>query len=234
MESGDFGDVRSWRLREDLDEPGNGGGAPGGRTRRDRERQRCRRNILRAASGLFARFGFQKTNMKSIADEADVSVGKLYSCFAGKDEVFHELLHHYFVEQRQRGDAAARMTDEPLEQLRCRIRAVVQHFKEHLDFLMIYHNENPLILEGHVRAEIDRYAETAAKLLAEAMDRGDIPREDPRVLAAMMVGCIRELLQTFASGGSADAFDEVPGIIDRIIIKPLELRQETDSGMEGR
>ncbi len=190
--------------------------------------------ILEAASALFARFGFQRTNMKSIADEADVSVGKLYSCFDGKDEVLHELLHHYFQEQRERGDAAARLADEPLEQLRCRMRAVVQHFKEHLDFLKIYHNENPIVLESHARAESDRYAETAARLFAEAMDRGDIRREDPRVLAAVTIGSARGLMTMYSTGGSAEAFDGIPSILDRIVLRPLETKRESDSGMEGR
>jgi AcrR family transcriptional regulator len=235
MEQEDARNIGMWKLSEDADEPVEpGGGAPGPRTRRDRERLRCRRSILRAASALFARFGYVGTSIRAIADEADVSVGKLYSCFSGKEQVFHELLDNYFVEQRRREDAACLLTDEPLEQLRCRIRAVIQHFKEHLDFLMIYHNENPLIFEGHILEEIGRYSGTAAKLLAEAMDRGDIPREDPRVLAAVIVGSLRELLQMFAEAGNAEAFDEVPGILDRIVMKPLEMKRETDSGMEGR
>jgi len=208
--------------------------ASNGSTRRERERMRCKSEILAAASALFARQGFEKTSMKQIADAADMSVGKLYSYFRGKEEVIRELLENSIRDLERRGDAACRLTDAPLEQLRCRLKAAVEHFKEHIDFFMIYHNENPLSCKGMVRGEIERNADTAAKLLARAVDSGDIPPEDPRVLAAVFIGSVHGLLHMFAERGNREAFDEVPGIIERMIMRPLEMRQEKDSGMEGR
>ena len=203
-------------------------------TRRDREKLRCREEILAVASRLFALHGFEKTSVKQIADEADVSVGGLYTHFTGKEEIFRELLGSYVRELHRRGDEACRAADEPLEQLRCRINAAIEHFKEHVDFLMIYHNENPLGLAGLIREEIEKNTETAAKLLARAIKDGDIPPEDPHVLAAMLIGSVHELMHMFAERGNKESFDEIPGIIDRILMKPLEMRQQKDSGMEGR
>jgi AcrR family transcriptional regulator len=195
---------------------------------------RCKSEILAAASALFAQRGFEKTSMKQLADEAEMSVGKLYSYFSGKEEVIGELLENSIRDLERRGDAACRMTDAPLEQLRCRLRATVEHFKEHIDFFMIYHNENPLSCKGMMRGEIERNADTAANLLARAVDSGDIPPEDPHILAAVLIGSVHGLLHMFAERGNREAFDQVPGIIERMIMRPLEMRQEKDSGMEGR
>ena len=205
-----------------------------GRSRRERERMRCSEEIIAAASRLFAQFGIDKTSMKQIAGEADMSVGKLYTYFRGKEEIVRQLLENAFKEIERRGDEACRAGDAPLEQLRCRFNAAIAHFQEHIDFLMIYHNENPLSCEGMIREEIERNMETAARLLARAIEDGEIPPEDPRVLAAMIIGSVHELLHMYAQGGNKEAFEEVPAIIDRIIIQPLETRQARDSGMEGR
>ncbi len=205
-----------------------------GITRRERERLRCRGQIIAAASKLFAQAGIANTSMKQIAGEADVSVGKLYACFRGKDEIIHELLHHAMDSLQREGDEACRGTDDPLDQLRRRLRAAIDHFKAHLDFLMIYHNESQTSCEGMIREHIDENIETIAELLAQAIDNGDIPPEDPRALAAILVGSVHELMHTFAERGGKDALDRIPAIIDRIIIKPLETRREKDSGMEGR
>jgi len=210
------------------------GDAFNGHTRRERERLRRKGEIIAAASRLFAQYGIEKTSMKQIADETDVSVGKLYTYFQGKEDVIHELLEHAIMELDQKGDDACRATDAPLEQLRRRLRAAVEHFKGHMDFLMIYHNENPMSCEGMIREAIKRNTEAVAKLLALAIDNGDIPPEDPHILASVFIGSAHELLSMFAEEGKKEAFDMIPDIIDRIILRPLEMEQEADDGMEGR
>ncbi|MFA4947022.1 MAG: TetR family transcriptional regulator [Candidatus Krumholzibacteriia bacterium] len=195
---------------------------------------RCKGEIIAAASKLFAQQGIEKTSMKQIADGADMSVGKLYACFRGKDEIIRELLGDSMKSLQRGGDDACRETDAPLEQIRCRLVAAVDHFKAHIDFLMIYHNESPMSCEGMIREHIDESIEIVAKLLAQAIDDGDISREDPYALAAILAGSVHELMHAFAERGGKDALDGIPAIIDRIIIKPLEMRREKDSGMEGR
>jgi AcrR family transcriptional regulator len=202
--------------------------------RRERERLRCKEEIIAAALKLFAQQGIEKTSMKQIADGADMSVGKLYACFRGKDEIIRELLSDSMKLIQRGGDEACRETDAPLEQIRCRLVAAVDHFKAHLDFLMIFHNESPMSCEGMIREHIDESIETIAELLSQAIDDGDIPPEDPHAVAAMLVGSVHELMHILAERGGKDALDGIPAIIDRIIIKPLETRREKDSGMEGR
>jgi TetR/AcrR family transcriptional regulator len=202
--------------------------------RRERERLRAKEAIVESALKLFARQGIEKTGMKQIADEADMSVGKLYACYSGKDDIVREVLSDSVKMLQRRGDEACRGIDEPLEQIRCRLLAAVEHFKAHVDFLMIYHNESPMQCEGVVREHIDSSIEIVAKLLAKAIDAGDIPREDPHALAAILVGSVHELMHAFAERGGKDALEAIPAIVDRIIIKPLETRRAPDSGREGR
>ncbi len=205
-----------------------------GITRRERERLRRKSEIIAAASKLFAQQGISKTSMKQIADEADVSVGKLYASFRGKDEIVREVLGESMRAMRLAEDEAGAGIEKPIEQLRVRLAAVVAHLKSHLDFLRILHNESPMSCEGMIREHLEEHVRATSKLLAKAMDDGDIPPEDPEDLGAIIVGSVHELLHSLAERGDEDALDRIPALIDRIIIKPLVTKQERDSGMEGR
>lgn len=203
-------------------------------SRRERERVHCRREILEAASELFAQLGYEKTGVKQIAQRVGVSVGTLYSHFSGKEDILRELLDEAMRELHRKSDAACRAGDPPLEHLRRRLGAAVEHFKGHIDFLMIFHNENPMLLEGAIRAEVDRNMETISSLFEKAMDRGDITRGDPKVLAAALIGAIQELMHMLAKEDRRDAFDEVPETIFRLVIEPLERKRGSVLGMEER
>ena len=64
---------------------------PGRLSRRERTRKQHREEILSAATGLFARHGYDGTSMQMIADEAEISVGKLYLHFEGKEDIYREI-----------------------------------------------------------------------------------------------------------------------------------------------
>jgi AcrR family transcriptional regulator len=201
-------------------------GATEGRfpSRRERERVRRRMEILEAAEELFARFGYEKACVKAIAERAELSVGQIYNHFKGKEEIFRELMETRMNELHEQGEEACGGDDPPMRRLRCRIEAGIDHFRRHRDFMIIYHNENPLALHGMVMEEIRRNREIIAGLFAEAIARGDVPREDPDELATVLIGAIHGLLDVLAECEDDRAFDAVPALIERVLLQPLERR----------
>lgn len=61
-------------------------------SRKERERQGHRNDILSAALRLFAEKGFHNVSMQEIAAEAEFAIGTLYNFFASKEDLFAELL----------------------------------------------------------------------------------------------------------------------------------------------
>ncbi len=53
----------------------------------DSHRQERRDQILRAAWRCYERQGFQRTSVRDICEEADLSIGAVYSYFDGKEEI---------------------------------------------------------------------------------------------------------------------------------------------------
>ena len=170
--------------------------------------------------------------MRQIAGLAELSVGKLYHHFKGKEEIFREILEKYIEEFHAKIEGAGNPDDPPLRRLRCIIEAVTEHLKERRLFALIYLNENPLILGGILKDK-DRIRETIVGLFSEAIENGDIPETDPRMLSGIFIGAVHGLLHMVVESDEEGAFDTVPAVLDRIILKPLETGERDTSGMEG-
>ncbi|MBL4633255.1 MAG: TetR/AcrR family transcriptional regulator [Kofleriaceae bacterium] len=60
-------------------------------TRREKEKERRREDILQAAQQVFLRSGYQGATMDEVAQEAELSKGTLYLYFKSKFEIYVEL-----------------------------------------------------------------------------------------------------------------------------------------------
>jgi AcrR family transcriptional regulator len=68
-------------------------------TPEDREAKRM--HILEAAAAEFAKYGFDATNVESIAVRADIGKGTIYNYIGSKDELFAECLQLFCLELGQ-------------------------------------------------------------------------------------------------------------------------------------
>ena len=61
-------------------------------SRREKEKNRHKEEILGAALRLFSEKGFHNVSMQEIAEESEFGVGTLYNFFESKDALFEELM----------------------------------------------------------------------------------------------------------------------------------------------
>ncbi|MCK4549152.1 MAG: TetR/AcrR family transcriptional regulator [Candidatus Krumholzibacteria bacterium] len=208
---------------------------PGHLSRRERTRQQHREEILSAATGLFARHGYDGTSMQMIADQAEISVGKLYLHFEGKEDIYREIAEYHAGKMRAMANEASDPSMPPIERIRMRNRAVTRYLDENADFVRFYVSE----MEGMgkcARCEDDSDHKThfseISDLFREAIERGDIPDEDPDILTAMIHGAGHGLIASVVERGTMQ-FVEIADCIDRLILKPLEDRKLEEKRKEG-
>lgn len=67
-------------------------------SRKEREYQLRRAEILRAAITLFGTKGYHATTMNEIAKEAEFSIGTLYNFFKSKEDLYFSLIYEKLVE----------------------------------------------------------------------------------------------------------------------------------------
>jgi AcrR family transcriptional regulator len=73
-------------------------------TRKERERQRVRRDILDAALAVFARSGYHRATIEDIARQAGYATGSIYNYFKNKQHLFTSLVQQVFEQMRERLD----------------------------------------------------------------------------------------------------------------------------------
>jgi AcrR family transcriptional regulator len=95
------------------------------KTRRERERQALREQILDAAREMFATHGVEATTMRAIARKIDYTPTALYYHFKDKDALITEICHRDFRRLAHQFVQLGRV-DDPVERIRWTGRAYVE------------------------------------------------------------------------------------------------------------
>ncbi len=111
-------------------------------SRKNRERQRHRQEILAAAEQVFAEKGFTGATVEDVARQAEFSVGTLYNFFGSKDLLFKELVEDRFgkvFECFQEEMDNSRNAKDLIEGF---IQARIEVLRRETAFVKIYLNEH--------------------------------------------------------------------------------------------
>ena len=175
-------------------------------SRRERDRQRRRADILRAAEGVFASKGYHTASIEEIAGAAEYGTGTVYLYFKDKETLYVELFEEkireliQFIRQRIEGVTG---TEPALRQF---IQARMDYFDRNRAFFQIYVREGMnLGWSKHERWEgihrlYEEYLELLTKLIRTGQRRGVFRKSDPRRLAIAISGMMIQLTQDWLKG----------------------------------
>src|SRR5262245_46053742 len=102
-----------------------------GRPVDEASRARKREEILATAAVVFAKRGYQGTDVQAVADACRVAKGTLYLYFANKEALFPAAADQGMTRLRGFVDAAVAGIADPLEMIGAAIRAYLRFFQEH-------------------------------------------------------------------------------------------------------
>lgn len=109
-----------------------------------RERRRAQEAVLRrtdvlaAASAVFARKGFHDAQVSEIAAEAELSLRSVYALFAGKDEIYQEVVQATAGRMRAAIRGKVEAIEEPGERVLALIDLLFDTFEDNRDLFRIY------------------------------------------------------------------------------------------------
>lgn len=202
--------------------------------RRERKKLQDREEIIAAASDLFSRQGYEQTSMQMIAERAELSVGKLYLHFDGKEAIYREVVEYHAALMRERLETECGSDLSPMDRIRCRMRAALCYIEDNMAFARIYLAESGRPATTCHEPDHEDYLQIMERLFGKAVERGEIPDENPRLLAALVHGAAHGLMEIALSDDSVRISD-VPELIDRLVLRPLELRMDQKTeGENGR
>jgi AcrR family transcriptional regulator len=112
--------------------------------------------ILTAAFSLFGHYGYRRTSIDDIAQEAGIAKGTVYLYFKSKEEIFRALAQQLIDKMLAASETAQAATDSVAEQLRGMLDAKFGYFFELLH------------CSAHVREILDAKNQLCADLFAQA------------------------------------------------------------------
>lgn len=176
--------------------------------------------IERAALELFVYRGIEETTIRDIADAARVSLGAMYVHYGSKAELaemlFAENFHRIGVELERLADGQG--------SLRAKLKAMIGHV-----FQCVEHNAVAVAFLFRARQEYARRVRPGEgnpylafrNVVASAVAKGTIPKQDMTVTTAMVIGIINQLVDTHMLGRIrtklSDLTDTVTGASLRLL-----------------
>ena len=193
-------------------------------SRKERELERNRRDILEAAARSFARKGFHATTMEHIALESGYAASSLYTYFKGKDDIYQSLLKVIAEE------FAATFSEPVLPELDFRARfewlmrrqfALAEQRREFLVMFAASQSTLPGQPLGDgsspEREHYARFVQLMAELLQRGIDEGAVRGNDATEFAHWIVATTNVTCFRWVSGEIEGSLcDCVPALMDFI------------------
>ncbi len=154
-----------------------------------------RAEILESALVLFARFGYERTSVRMIAQEAGTSQGLMYNYFAGKEELLRALFLRG-MEDVQQAFASAEETAEPRQRLEQIIRTSFALVQQNMRYWQLFYGVRmqPTVVAG-LAEEIQAGADTIRQTF-EAHFR-ELGAANPAIQAALLFALIDGVSQQY-------------------------------------
>lgn len=159
-------------------------------------REASRKRILESALTLFARFGYERTSVRMIAEAAGVSQGLMYNYFVSKEDLLRAIFQRS-MEDVQQALASARETDNPAQKLERLIRSSFELVQQHMPFWKLSYSVRmqPAVLAG-LAEELQAWMESIRCTL-EGHFR-ELGAANPVIAATMLFAFIDGIAQHYA------------------------------------
>jgi AcrR family transcriptional regulator len=174
--------------------------------------------ILGAAIELVAERGYAACSMAAVAACADVATGTVYRHFAGKAELVTELFRTVVTREVDAVRAAAAGPGSVSD----RAGAVIDTFAgralkaPRLAYALLAEPVDPAVDALRLTFRV-AYRDVIADLIATGVANGELPPQDPEVVAAALVGAIAEALVGPLSSGRENGTGVDPGAVPNLI-----------------
>lgn len=145
-------------------------------SRKQRDDQRRRREILSAALSIFATQGFHGTTMAQISQESQYPLGSIYKYFSSKKQIYHDLLMERVHQLGQiLFEISSKIELSAHEKLRESLIAKVKFYRRNSDFIRIYISERSTIdavMMPKLNQKVNRMHKKEIELFQKIFEQG--------------------------------------------------------------
>ena len=177
-------------------------------TRKQREREARRIEIINAAIQVFAEKGYDNATLEEIAQRAEFAKGTLYHYFNSKEELFLTLLFEGMDQFNKLAVQAAQLTHlSSVERLKSFAYSLVEFYRDRELFVKITINEFVRIINlprEHYKEIIDRrnaMVSIIGGIIEEGIKRGELTELSSHLAADIFMNLFRSIAFTNICNG---------------------------------
>jgi AcrR family transcriptional regulator len=164
-------------------------------SRKEREYQLRREEILTAAERVFAQNGFHNSTVAQIAREAEFAIGTLYQFFANKEELYYTMMIEKFDLLYTTLKQGLEHKKSCAEKLNCLVHLVLSFIEANADFFKIFTWELNVLqpaMEDRLKDELlskhFSYIELISGVVKQGMREGVIKQGNIEDFSSALVG----------------------------------------------
>ena len=199
-------------------------------SRRERELQRHRREVLEAALNLFSHEGFERTTMAEIAEQAEFAVGTLYKLFKDKQALYRALILDTVQEYVQALTAALKAPGTEIEKLERYIETKAALFVRHIPTARLYFAQTAGArflptggLDAEARPIHQRLIKRVEAVLRSGIRKKRFTNIDPKMLTLGLEGVSNVFLGELIERPDDFTADEMAALIKRMFFDRVRL-----------
>ncbi|MEW6027362.1 MAG: TetR/AcrR family transcriptional regulator [Planctomycetota bacterium] len=187
-------------------------------------KEQRRREILEAASDVFARNGYHLTDVDVIAGNLGVGKGTIYRYFPSKEKLFTAVMEQMMHKLAAEIAANAEGITNPVERLKTVIRSHMDFFSRHFNLLEIFvHYRSEY--KGHSRTLYTRYygrgLARVESLIQKCIDQKLMKNIPARAVTNLLIDVFYGILFTTFLGGNKQTFKEKGKYLEEVFINNL-------------
>ncbi len=194
-------------------------------TRRQRERERHRREVLEAAEVVFAEKGFHGAAVQEIAERAEFAVGSIYNMFESKTAIYEELLATRAQQYIAQVKSSIEGLPGPKQKIQAILKVKLRFFDENQPFFRMFRHvfsggepEPPSAMAGRCGEIYKSYLHMVDGIFAEGIQHEvfvDIP---PALLTIVLEGMTNALIAHSIQTGQQELAGAARQQIERIFL----------------
>jgi TetR/AcrR family transcriptional regulator, cholesterol catabolism regulator len=176
------------------------------------------RAILETAARLICQRGYEATSMQEISAACGLTKAGLYHHVETKEALLLAIMHYGMDLFEERVLQPSATVTDPLQRLRTvmerNIDLVTQHSSKEVTIILHEHQT----LTGESRAQINarkkKYVRFLESSFAEAMDRGQIRKVEPKIAAFSLLGTVLWTYKWYRPDGALTPAQLTAGMVD--------------------
>jgi len=170
---------------------------PASSSRREREKERHRREILEAAERVFTRKGYHLATVEEVAREAEFAVGSIYMFFRGKEELYSCVILEIARDFMASFESEVLTRNDPMEAIAALIELRLKNFENHRGFFRAFLEVSPgarfdpaRALPAELTEFHQQYIRAVSGVFERGVRKGQFDKVDPLYLTLTLEGIL--------------------------------------------